>query len=323
MKRLNYFHHQFLEERDFQDEQTYQIEMRRRHNRTLHFWGVAEGLAVTRRGDREIVVSPGMAIDKEGREIILPEETVHDLSGFAHMAHAWITLAYHEEHDPQDRHSAGGIEGYTRTTETCELAAARQQPSDDGSVITLARVQLNANGHVGEIDSSVRVHAGSLLRDGSVTRHKLAPELRDSLGAGWLRMPFKPVKLDRLRLGGRLQTGGEGEEGQFIVDVDYAYCGQRGARGTMGIPVPPGARKIKGFRIAGKTNGKVTTQLFRTGWINNQPERTELLLEIAEGPSFHKHVRLDENLDPEGGALAISVVADGPSEIWLVATEFQ
>ena len=43
LKRPNYFTNQFLVERDFKDEQSYQIGMRRKHNLALHSWGIADG----------------------------------------------------------------------------------------------------------------------------------------------------------------------------------------------------------------------------------------------------------------------------------------
>ena len=42
-KRPHYFKSQFLVLRDFDDEQTFHMEMLRRHNRGLHGWGVVRG----------------------------------------------------------------------------------------------------------------------------------------------------------------------------------------------------------------------------------------------------------------------------------------
>src|SRR5882724_3548758 len=74
-KRLNYFKSQFLELRDFQDEQTYHLEMLRRHNRGLHGWGVVTGgLQVTLSPDKSsLLITPGSAIDNQGKEIVLEE----------------------------------------------------------------------------------------------------------------------------------------------------------------------------------------------------------------------------------------------------------
>jgi len=73
-KRPRYFEGQFLTASDFQDEQDYFLAQSRRHNRWLHGTGVVSGLEITVGGSAEspsIVVSPGYAIDPEGRELIV------------------------------------------------------------------------------------------------------------------------------------------------------------------------------------------------------------------------------------------------------------
>lgn len=51
-----------------------------RHNRYLHLWGIAAGLELTSKKDPDradkvkITISPGMAIDGRGREVIVPQE---------------------------------------------------------------------------------------------------------------------------------------------------------------------------------------------------------------------------------------------------------
>ncbi len=75
-ERMNYFTGRHLAARDFEDEQKYHRTHRFLHNRMLHGWGVVCGLAVTPHGqpdcrNRYVNVSPGMAIDCCGREIIV------------------------------------------------------------------------------------------------------------------------------------------------------------------------------------------------------------------------------------------------------------
>lgn len=332
-KRLNYFNHQFLAEQDFKDEQAYHLEMRRRHNRLLHTWGVVDGLQVEKRGDREVTVTPGTAIDKDGREIVLEAAVHRDAGQLGSDIDGYVITSYHESLEEADHHTAGGVEGYTRVTEHPEVHVRKQPPPDDGSVILLARLRMDSLGNIGSVDSSVREMVGAALADGSVTEAKLDPDLRSALRAkGWVRLPFKPSRLYPVRVGGRLvrPSEREAELTEFIIDVASAYCEDRGARGSMGIPAPPGASKIKGFRIVGETFGRVTVELFRTGWNphRNKGEHHKLLTETIEagpeGGSFHRHVRLrDERLNAEFEAVAISVEAQGRTEIWLVAAEFE
>ena len=94
IKRLNYFNYQFLVENDFNDEQTYHLDMRRRHNTVLHSWGVADGLGVSKTGDKEVTISPGIALDNNGREIILLDPVKVDLTSFGTNANVHLTIAY-------------------------------------------------------------------------------------------------------------------------------------------------------------------------------------------------------------------------------------
>ena len=80
IERLNYYEGEFLGAVDFDAEQEYHRDMRRRHNVGQHTWGIVSGLdlvqipngATTPGGAPEvdIYVQPGMAVDAFGREII-------------------------------------------------------------------------------------------------------------------------------------------------------------------------------------------------------------------------------------------------------------
>jgi hypothetical protein len=74
LRRVNYFSGRLLTAKDFQDEQDYGIERHRLHNRCLHGAGVICGLEVSvDAAQNRIHVSPGLALDCLGREIVLPE----------------------------------------------------------------------------------------------------------------------------------------------------------------------------------------------------------------------------------------------------------
>ena len=127
IKRLHYFNGQFLKEQDFTDEQKYHLDMRRRLNQRLHAPGIVFGLEVIP-GANKVTVQPGMAIDAQGREIIL--ESATDLTI---TAAADITIAYKEEQT--DESSETGIVGNRRWTESGVLANAA-----DPNGIVLAKV---------------------------------------------------------------------------------------------------------------------------------------------------------------------------------------
>jgi hypothetical protein len=78
IERVNYYERQYLRSFDFAAEQRYHLEMRRRLNLALHLWGIVDGLEIVREpADKskpveQVYVTPGMAIDPAGREIIVP-----------------------------------------------------------------------------------------------------------------------------------------------------------------------------------------------------------------------------------------------------------
>jgi hypothetical protein len=180
IKRLHYFDHQFLVEADFTDEQKYHLDMRRRHNRVLHTFGVADGLQVEKTGDREITIRPGTALDRDGQEIVQAADHPIDLSNSAEYppgTNVYVTIAYHEEET--DPSTATGVTGNTRITEEPIIDASTTAPPGDGSIIRLARFALDGSGNVpGNIgdafDNEVRQFAGPVIAPGAVGTDELA-----------------------------------------------------------------------------------------------------------------------------------------------------
>ncbi len=76
IERVNYYEREYLRSFDFDAEQLYHIEMRRRLNLALHRWGIVQGLDIQDKppvpgAPTEATIMPGMAIDAYGREIVL------------------------------------------------------------------------------------------------------------------------------------------------------------------------------------------------------------------------------------------------------------
>jgi hypothetical protein len=71
-ERPQFFDGQRLFAADLQLVEAFNRQMRWLHNRTLHRPGIGNGFAVTgARGERQVTIGPGYAIDGEGREIVL------------------------------------------------------------------------------------------------------------------------------------------------------------------------------------------------------------------------------------------------------------
>ena len=191
IKRLNYFTYQFLVQQDFDDEQGYHLQMRRRHNRLLHASGVADGLEVTRAAANQVRIAPGTAVDRNGREIALEDARIYQLVTGGNNVDVFLTIAYQEAFDPADHTTEGGVDEFKRTTERPQIQDSSSAPPADGSVILLARIRLNASGVIesdGAINSDVRTLGSAKiapkaitttqLADGAVTLGKLATEVQ-------------------------------------------------------------------------------------------------------------------------------------------------
>ena len=103
LERLNYFNGQRLQAADLKIEQDYHIRVRRWLNRSLYSPGIAEGLSVYAIKDQPRVrVTPGLAIDHLGREIILLDEQLVDVVGTHHDRDGrcdgpYLTIRYRED----------------------------------------------------------------------------------------------------------------------------------------------------------------------------------------------------------------------------------
>jgi hypothetical protein len=188
VKRVHYFDQMSLIESDFSDEQRYHVDMRRRINRLFHAFGLAEGLQVIRSGARQITVKAGLAIDRDGREIVLETDRVLDLSNagqFPANTTVFVTAAYQEaQSDP----STKGAPGNTRVTESASVSAVAAPPPTDGTLIRLARFVMTGGGDVpgnpnDEIDGGVRQAAGSKIGAGAVAETHLVPSLVNKINA--------------------------------------------------------------------------------------------------------------------------------------------
>ena len=77
IERQQFFNGQRLFKDDLQTLEAFNREMRWLHNKSLHQPGIGNGFAVTgKKGDREVTIGPGYAIDREGHEIVLIRDQI-------------------------------------------------------------------------------------------------------------------------------------------------------------------------------------------------------------------------------------------------------
>jgi hypothetical protein len=158
-KRLHYFNGQFLEEKDFTDEQEYHLDRDRRHNRLLHTYGVAEGLNVTAAaGSGDVTVAPGTALDGLGRLIVLEQSRTLTLGSLS-KAIVYVVISYDEIGvDPATVGNQGQPTRWEERPKVELVASAGAPPAD--THIRLAKISVSAGGTVSSVDLAERQRAG-------------------------------------------------------------------------------------------------------------------------------------------------------------------
>ena len=314
-RKPSYRHGQLLLENDFIEEQRFHADARYLHARSLHGFGVVQGLEVTRTGDNAIGVSPGFAIDRRGHEIELREPETLEVHGLAAGTTAWVTLGYRTERPGKGDDTDNRI--------NC-LAYLRVAPGVEPNDVRLARLQVDERGRLGQdaVDHTERDRFRSMIAPGSVTAEALDAQLR----LDWVSMVFHPQALPRderdfqppFRIGAT----------RAMAHKEYEdKPNTHGAAGTMGIVLPPGIRHIHRLRVAGEENEKgLTAKLIKGGFDPQtmQRQRDEIaLLQVPPGP-FCATVGIEEahrSMRDRHRTLAIDIRSTGFASISLVAVE--
>jgi hypothetical protein len=226
VERVRFFDNERLIAPDLQAIDDFARQMRWLHNRSLHQPGVASGYAVVgEKGDREVTIQPGYAIDSLGREIVLtlprkqpvPPQAGDGLGGPATFD---LTVSYPSTlPEPESRTAdcANATPGAVRLEESpvfCWVAAFRNDPLRDqiesGTRIVLGRAevlncQLNLRISVAQrSDARPGVHpfvySGVASPDWTVTRGPFGIDLAPLKGT-------TPVPVDTSAAGFRTAPG--------------------------------------------------------------------------------------------------------------------
>ncbi len=95
LERPRFFSGKLLTPEDLALEQEYFNEKVKRHNRSLHGFGIINGLKVTT-GSGDILVAPGMALDCEGNEIVIETPLTITLPAITGKV-CYVNLKFSEE----------------------------------------------------------------------------------------------------------------------------------------------------------------------------------------------------------------------------------
>lgn len=217
MSRLRFFNGQFLVEDDFTDQEQFHIDQRELQGRTLHVWGVTQGLSVTQKaGDpTTLIISEGAAVDGAGHQILLdvPREVQPPVAATNQTYSVVITF----KEDPTDPAPPQYAPGFTRLTQNPVISF--ETNVDPGQVL-LAEVTVDTAGHVTGLTATNRTYAGARLpgREGKGFTLRSVPEGELS----------SKLSVDRYSAG----------------DVDFEPLVTVTAPGLVGIGQPSPAQKL-------------------------------------------------------------------------------
>ncbi|MCI0485452.1 MAG: hypothetical protein L0229_02515 [Blastocatellia bacterium] len=153
LERLQFFNGQRLFASDLQAIEAFNREMRWLHNQSLHQPGVGSGYAVSgNRGDREVIVSAGYAINAMGQEIVLTERRVEPIPPVADDGEGRpvlydLTVSYPDDSRLEEVETREGI---CRTRGAVRL---KEEP-------VFCWVRLDANGQPSDPDLKAQVLSG-------------------------------------------------------------------------------------------------------------------------------------------------------------------
>ncbi|HMI52385.1 MAG TPA: hypothetical protein VK525_12790 [Candidatus Saccharimonadales bacterium] len=114
-ERIQFFNGERLFASDLQDLESFDREIRWLHNQSLHQPGVGSGYAtIGNKGDRQVTISPGYALDSLGREIILTQTEVLPIppvadNGAGDSVFYYLTVSYPNDADLKPSETRDGI----------------------------------------------------------------------------------------------------------------------------------------------------------------------------------------------------------------------
>lgn len=128
LERLRYFLGRLLGSDDFRDEQRYHLDRMRRHNRYLHGWGAVNGLEVGAESADSVSITPGLAIDCAGNEVVVTE--MQRVPVVPKHGTQYVGILYvEEETHPVPMHDGSAAPG--RVRESSQVVVVDEDPCAD------------------------------------------------------------------------------------------------------------------------------------------------------------------------------------------------
>ncbi|HEY5186814.1 MAG TPA: hypothetical protein VIM19_18375 [Actinomycetes bacterium] len=168
VERLNYRNGQRIVAADLRAEQSYHMGVRHWLNRTLFNPGIAKGLEVTPSPTNKhaVLVSPGLAIDGLGRELIVPTQVELPVSGIPSSSDGVVYGNYLVIEFREERGAPSGVEcsrdsAPSRILSTPTMSVQSAWPTQESGRVPLAQVELDKQCAVKRVHTAIRKYAST------------------------------------------------------------------------------------------------------------------------------------------------------------------
>ncbi|RKG79680.1 hypothetical protein D7W79_09775 [Corallococcus exercitus] len=252
-----------LQAEDLSLQQEYQLDQDRTANRTLHTWGITEGLELRAAGTNLVSVSAGMALDSLGRQLVLAAPVLVDLQPIAEPD-VYIILRYEEERVAPTGNTRGTW--FQRARAAPRVVALAHPPRDASVELLLGGVSLSMFREVISLQLDGRRYSGLHVGTLAFTNPTTEPaRLFAGPEAGTLRVEAPQVNL----LGSAAIQGSVGVGMEVPgAALDIVGMAERQGRGRVMLkaaPVQGGAGSTPASRLTAYGNGTAFSAELRVG----------------------------------------------------------
>ena len=266
IERHQFFDGQRLLAADLQGLEAFHREMRELHNRSLHQPGIGNGFAVGGgRGDRQVTIGPGYALDVAGHEIVLTEARIEPVPPVAAgddggPAFFHLTVSYPSDDDLEEAETRQGL---CRTHGTVRR---REEP-----VFCWVRLTLDGTGQLRPADRRLGL---DILEGRKIVLARV--EVRDC------RLDKEPFVAQRRNarpaLGPRIVCGRTRPAWQISSEIDgtvFFLRGEVDTRQAGFLTAPCYTARIDGPRLLSAPGINGGTQFFADGLVRIEDERPD------------------------------------------------
>ncbi|KGQ19368.1 hypothetical protein LF41_3018 [Lysobacter dokdonensis DS-58] len=290
IERVRYRERQRLAAADLRMEQAWRLGMAGRHHLAPHDWGVVRGLRVEHLADDRFRLTPGVAIDGHGREVLVPAPVEFAIAGFDKQHCYYVQLHYCEDPEQLRGRKCEDIPAPRIRQRTAIRVTEDFSPPGEAAGLATARAAGAVTGAPPWPILVARIGRCPGIRRGALIDYDFVPYVRHRAAA--IRSPTDNARL-QLGLAGR-------------TDVHHFLVSTRNAARTFD--------KRVGIDREGTLH--VWKQLIVTGatatGIASIAGGLQLKIDMPMPAGFGHVLRLDGRVDPDLRTLSASLLASRP-----------